>query len=179
MASIIISKPAPDEYTPAFAEEIELVSTNDLLDGLRTSFQTTMPVLRALTEEQAGYRYAPGKWSVKQLWQHVVDIERVMSYRALRYARQDKTILESLDVNAWGEASGADGRPFQSILQEHEAVRASTLALFESFPEPAFYYRGTTKSSTLSVRALGYVVLGHEKHHLNVVRERYLGGTRA
>lgn len=171
---LIVSKPATDEYPQWFAGEIEPVEYNDLIGGLDKSFRLTLPFLEKLTKEDLVYRYAPNKWSIKQMWQHVNDVERVLSYRALRYARQDPTILSGFDENKYGEVSNADSREFNAILFEYTAVRRSTIELFKSFTEEMFMYRGTTGQSNMTVRSLGYLILGHEIHHVNTIKERYL-----
>src|SRR3954471_351580 len=171
---IIVSKPAVEEYPQWFAGEIELVSYNDLIGGLDESFKLALPFLQKLTKEDLVYRYEPGKWSIKQMWQHVIDVERVLSYRVLRYARQDPTVLSGFDENKYAEMSNADTREFNAILFEYVVVRKSTIELFKSFTEEMFMYRGTTGKSNMTVRSVGYLILGHEIHHVNTVKERYL-----
>lgn len=173
-AHIVITKPAKDEYPKWFASEIEQVHYNDLISGVTTSFNSTLPFLQKLTEEELNYRYAPDKWSIKQMWQHIIDVERILSYRALRYARKDETVLTGFDEKKYAELSNADNREFDSILHEYEIVRYASIALFRSFTEEMFMARGTTGKSNMSVRALGYLILGHEIHHVNIIKERYL-----
>lgn len=169
----VITKPAPDEYPEWYAGEIEAVHYNDLLYGLEDSFRQTLPALQALTPDDVVYRYAPGKWSIKQMWQHVIDVERVLQYRALRYARQDATVLSGFDENRYAELSGADERAWEDILREYAAVRRSGIELFKSFTAEMFMFRGTTGRSNATVRAVGYLILGHEIHHMKTMRERY------
>lgn len=171
---LIITKPNSDEYPEWFAGEIEMVYYNDLIAGLEDSFKQTYPFLEKLTLEDLEYRYAPGKWTIKQIWQHVIDVERVLSYRALRYARQDTTVLMGFDENKYAEVSNADARNFNDILFEYAIVRKSTIALLNSFTEEMFMYRGTAGKSTMTVRSVGYLMLGHEIHHVNTIKERYL-----
>jgi hypothetical protein len=173
-AHLIVSKPSVDEYPEWFAGEIEPVHFNDLIGGLGESFKLTLSFLEKLTKEDLVYRYAAGKWSLKQMWQHVVDVERVLSYRALRYARQDPTILSGFDENKYAETSNADAREFNAILLEYAVVRQSTIELFKSFTKEMFMFRGTTGKSHMTVRSLGYLILGHEIHHVNTIKERYL-----
>ncbi|HEY6977069.1 MAG TPA: DinB family protein [Chitinophagaceae bacterium] len=171
---LIISKPDADEYPEWFASEIEAVHYHDLIGGLDESFKLTLPILEKLTKEDLIYRYAPGKWSIKQMWQHVIDVERVLSYRALRYARQDPTILTGFDENKYAEMSNADARDFSAILSEYTVLRKSTIELFKSFTKEMFMHTGTTGKSKMTVRSLGYLILGHEIHHVNMIKERYL-----
>jgi hypothetical protein len=172
--SLVIGRPQRDEYPDWAAGEIEEVPYSNLLFGLADSYEQTHRLLAGLTEENLRYRYAPGKWSIREMWQHVLDVERVLSYRALRYAREDQTVLSGFDADAYVLTSGADGRSWPGMLEEYGAVRKSTLALFASFSVGMAERRGTTGRSTMTVRALGYLMLGHEIHHGRMIRERYL-----
>ncbi|MEP6512371.1 MAG: DinB family protein [Parafilimonas sp.] len=171
---LIITKPSADEYPEWFAGEIELVHYNDLIRGLLDSFNITLLFLHKLSIDDISYRYAPGKWSIKQMWQHIIDVERILGYRALRYARRDETVLSGFDENKYADVSNADSRNFNSILHEYETVRNATIELFKSFTKEMFLFRGTTGRSNMTVRSVGYLVLGHEIHHANTIKERYL-----
>ncbi len=171
---LIITKPAADEYPEWFATEIELVHYNDLISGLDDSFRKTLFSLEQLTSEDLAYRYAPGKWSIKQIWQHIIDVERVLCYRALRYARKDETILSGFDENKYAAVSNADTRNMNDILREYSAVRNSTIELLKSFTAAMFMHRGTAGKSNMTVRSVGYLMLGHEIHHVHTIKERYL-----
>lgn len=174
MSHIIVRKPSPDEY-PAWAEaEISLVQYDDLISGLEQSAENALQLLTNLPPGNLTYRYAEGKWSIKQVWQHVIDVERIFNYRALRYARQDKTILSGFDQNSYNEVSRADDREWQDILREYRAVRTASMELFKSFTEEKFTYVGQAGKSPMTVRSAGYIIIGHEMHHLNIIRERYL-----
>ena len=169
----IITKPSAEEYPEWFASEIEPVPYNDLIGGLEDSFSQTIVFLQQLSGEDIVYRYAPGKWSIKQIWQHIIDVERVLCYRALRYARQDATVLSGFDENKYADASGADERNFDAILREYAAVRKATLELLNSFTADMFMHRGTAGKSNMTVRSVGYLMLGHEIHHIHTIKERY------
>lgn len=171
---LIITRPLPDEYPQWFAEEIELVHYNDLIGGLQDSFEHTFAFLREVPEEKLLYRYQPEKWTVKEIWQHVIDVERVKAYRAMRYARGDKTVLQGFDHNSYTVESDANRRNWQDILGEYSALRRATLLFFQSLGAEDFMKRGTAGRSELTVRAVGYLILGHEIHHRGVIRERYL-----
>ena len=171
---LMITKPLPGEYPEWFAGEIEKVFYNDLIKGLGASYETTLPFLQNLEDEDLDYRYAEGKWTIKQIWQHISDVERVLNYRALRYARQDSTVLQGFDENKYAENSLADDSDFTDILNEYGLVRQSTIALFKSFTEEMFMYKGTAGKSTMTVRSVGYLILGHEIHHVNTIKEKYL-----
>ncbi|MEP6846470.1 MAG: DinB family protein [Panacibacter sp.] len=171
---LIITKPSYDEYPEWYAAEIGLVHYNDLITGLQDSISTTLTFLNQITDSDLEYRYAPGKWSIKQIWQHIIDVERVLSYRALRYARKDETVLTAFDENKYAAASNADYRQFSEIIREYAVVRDATMELFRSFTEAMFLHRGTAGKSNMTVRSVGFLILGHEIHHVQTIKERYL-----
>jgi len=171
---IIITPPATDEYPEWFAGEIELVHYPELISGLQDMEGITLEMLGALTEEQLLFRYAAGKWTIKEMWQHVLDVERVLSYRALRFARHDQTVLHGFDHDNYVLESRANQRPWGDILEEFVDVRRSTIRLFKSFAPEMVMRIGTAGRSVLTVRAVGFLILGHNMHHLNTIRERYL-----
>jgi hypothetical protein len=171
---INISRPEPDEYPVWFSAEIELVPYDDLMTGLNASLKESLIFLNHFSEQQLLYRYLPGKWTIKEMWQHVIDVERVLSYRALRYARQDPTVLQGFDEKKYAENSRANQRPWKDLLHEFKILRQCTLLMFNSFGPDTAMLRGTTGKSNMSVRALGFLILGHEIHHIKVIKERYL-----
>ena len=169
-----ITKPERDEYPEWYAAEIELVHYTDLLSGMEDSFRQTIAFLRTLPADKLMYRYQPEKWTIKEMWQHVIDTERVLSYRAMRFARRDATVLHGFDQNKYAVESKANDRDWEEILQEYSAVRISSLMLFKSFNAEIFMYRGTAGRSEVTVRAVGFLIIGHETHHAKTIRERYL-----
>lgn len=174
MNALTIGRPERNEYPEWYAEEIELVPYPELFSGMEDSFQKTSAFLRDLPSEKLLFRYQPEKWTIKEMWQHVIDTERVLSYRAMRFSRGDATVLHGFDQNKYAEISRANERNWADILQEYSAVRVSSLMLFRSFNEEMLLRRGMAGRSEASVRALGFLILGHETHHLRVIRERYL-----
>lgn len=172
----MISKPAADEHAPYYATYIKLVS-DDVYSHLESLARSTPAAFANLTEDRALFRYAPGKWSIKEVLGHMADAERVFAYRAMRFARADATELPGFDENAWVPAGHFDRRPIRELVGEFAAVRASSLALFASFDEEALLRRGRANGYAMSVRALAAVCAGHELHHMAILRERYgLGG---
>lgn len=169
-----ISKPEKTEYPEWFAGEIELVHYAELRFGLQESFMKTLDFLRSIPENKLDYRYADGKWTLREIWQHVLDVERILTYRALRYSRQDKTVLHGFDENSYAVNSRATMRGWDEIIIEYIAVRDSTISLFRSFTPEMVLQTGTAGKSTLSVRAVGYLILGHEIHHTATIRQLYL-----
>jgi uncharacterized damage-inducible protein DinB len=174
MSPLAIPRPANDEYAPFYAGYIAKVPGDDALPALAAQERETAALLAGLSEEQAAFRYAPGKWSVKQVAAHLCDAERVFAYRALRIARGDATPLAGFDENAYAAQAGADARPLAEIASELGAVRAATLALFRGLEPATLTRRGTANNVPVSVRAAAWIIAGHERHHLGILRERYL-----
>ncbi len=168
-------RPAADEHHPYYSPYIARVSEPDALAALEGQLAEMLPFLRGLREAQGAHRYAPGKWSVKQVIGHVIDSERVFAYRALRIARGDRTPLPGFDGDPYAEAAGSDRRPLAELIEEIELVRRSNLAMFRALDEPAWTRRGVANDAEISVRALAFVIAGHGRHHVAILRERYLG----
>jgi uncharacterized damage-inducible protein DinB len=169
-----ITRPDSSEYREWAAAEIEPIPYNDLISGLQASCEASVNAIRDIPEEKLLYRYAPGKWTIKEMWQHIIDTERVLAYRALRYARRDETILSGFDQNQYASVSGANERRWADIIGEYEAVRQATIQLFKSFREDMALYRGQAGRSAMTVRSVGYLIIGHELHHVGFIREHYL-----
>jgi uncharacterized damage-inducible protein DinB len=171
----LISKPNPDEY-PAYAKMyIDLLPDDgQLLEHLTAGYRATGELLRFLPEDRLLYRYAEGKWTIKEVLLHVVDDERIYAYRALRFARDDKTELPGFEQDDYVPVSGANERSIEDLLCELEAVRQATIQLYRGLPEEALLRSGIANGNRASVRALGYHIAGHEAHHLRLIRERYL-----
>jgi hypothetical protein len=168
-----VSRPQPDEHAPYYSRYIDLIPGDDALPVLRAQLDETLAPFARLDDAAGEKRYAPGKWTVKQVLSHVSDAERVFTYRALRIARKDATPLPGFDENAFADAAAADRRPLSQIVAELRAVRAATVALYEGFEPDAMTRRGTANDSPFTVRALAWIAAGHERHHRNVLRERY------
>jgi len=130
--------------------------------------------MKSIPEDKLYYRYDEGKWTIKEILVHIIDDERIYAYRALRFARKDSTELAGFDQENYAVNSGANKRSIESILHEFETVRKATISLFESFTDEALTSSGIANGNKVSVRALGYHIAGHEKHHVNIIRERYL-----
>lgn len=167
-----IAKPRLEEHLPYYAKYIKMVG-DDAFAALTQQVATTAKRLSGLNETQAMHRYAPSKWSVKEVVLHMADVERVFAYRALRFARADETELPGFDEEAWAPQSGADARSLSELLFEFAAVRAATLALFAGLDAAALVRQGTANRGVMSVRAAAHVIAGHELHHMAILRERY------
>lgn len=163
------------EHLPEFYKRyVNQVDSDDLLDFLVKSHEVTQQLIAGLSEEKGLYRYAEGKWSIKELLNHIIDTERIMTYRALCFARGDKNKLPGFEENEYAPNSRADRRTLADLSAELKIVRESSIALFKSFDEEMWQGSGIASNSLISVLALGYVVAGHEVHHRKVLIERYL-----
>ncbi len=168
------ARPASDEYAPYYEKYVSLVPDADLVETLERQGAETLALLRGLTEEQGAHRYAPDKWSVKQLVGHVSDGERLFAYRALAIGRGDRAPLPGMDQDVWMAGVDFDARTLASLADEFAAVRAATLHLLRHLSPEAWSRRGTASENEVTVRALAYIIAGHEAHHLRILRERYL-----
>jgi uncharacterized damage-inducible protein DinB len=171
---LVIAPPTPDEYPEYFDHYIRLVPSDDLLVYFQTQALSVSSVAGTLSEDQLRFRYAEGKWSIKDIFCHLIDCERIYDYRALCIARGDKTDLPAFEENEYAKEANADRREISDIVAEYKAVRASTIELFKSFDETMLNRSGLADSRRRSVRSMGYIAAGHEIHHLNVIKERYL-----
>lgn len=173
-----LQRPDPSEYNPRFGEEILSVpDTDDFPSLLRNQIEETARLVGDFGEENAAVRYGPGKWTVREVIGHLADCERILSYRALRFARGDMTVLPGFDENAYVPAADFESRTLASVMAEFRAVRGATAALVEGLSEDVTATAGTAGSGTITVRALFYLIAGHELHHLALLRERYLPHT--
>lgn len=175
-----IRKPIPGEY-PAYSHiYLDLLDDDGkILEHLWTNFLAIKEYVYSLPEEQLHYRYAEGKWTIKEILVHLIDDERIFAYRALRYARNDNTPLHGFDQDDYAVYSQANARSLDSIFEEYEAVRRSTILLFENLPDDSFMRKGAgieTDGSIVNertVRGLAYHIAGHELRHFNIIKERY------
>jgi len=172
-AILAIARPAADEHIEYYGKYIRLVRGDDALDAMRSQIGDTVRLLQPLDESKALHRYGPDKWSVKEVVGHLTDAERVFSYRALRFGRADETPVPGFDENTYVPAGRFDLRPLSELLHEYQAVRASTIVLFRGMDEQALLRRGTANGSPISVRALAWILAGHELHHRGILIERY------
>lgn len=163
------------ETIPAFYKGyVKLVSHPDVLQALRISGYRTMELIHSIPEAKSDFRYTEGKWSVREVLCHMMDAERIFGYRALRFARNDRTELPGFDEKEYALQLNATGRSLTQIGDEMQHLRTSTVDLFESFTEEMLKRKGSANKSELSVLALGIIIAGHETHHCKILRERYL-----
>ena len=170
-----IPKPEPNEYAPYASMYISLLPDDGLvLKHLEDNLRATTEFMRALPEEKLSYRYSEGKWTIKEIIAHLIDDERIYSYRALRFARNDQTELPGFEQDDYALESGANERSLEHLLEEFAAVRRSTIALFNSFDDRVLTRSGVASGNVMSVRAIAYHLAGHELRHRNIIKERYL-----
>lgn len=169
-----IKPPKDGDYPEYFKRYISLVSGDDLIGYFQTQKETLGNFISSLPEDKLHYRYAEDKWTVLDVVQHIIDSERIFAYRALTFARADKAELPGFEENDYARIADTSKRTGESIRKEFEAVRNSTIALLESLDETAVNRRGTANGQSISVRAIGYIIAGHELHHVGVIKERYL-----
>lgn len=172
MSTVIVARPGADEHSPYYGKYIERVPDGDLVALLREQILETAALLER-SSDRAEFAYGPGKWTVKQVVGHLADVERVMAYRALWIARDDRTPLPGFDENAWVDNARFQSRTLDDLVEELEVVRASTVQLASHLDADEFARRGTSNGNPMSVRALFYIIAGHERHHLALFRERY------
>ena len=170
-----IPRPGPADYPVFFAGYVTKVSdSDDILELLRAQVRETSAIVAALNEEQAEFRYAEGKWSIKETVGHLADTERIMCYRALCFARGETQSLPGFDENRYVANSKFHSRTVPDLLEELRAVREVTIRFFASLDEDEVTRKGVANGKEMTVGALSYVIAGHERHHLGVLRERYL-----
>jgi hypothetical protein len=173
---LIASRPAADEYAPSLADYVARINDDeDVLAVLAGQLDEALARLGSVPEAHGEYRYAPGKWSLKDVVGHLSDTERVFTYRALHIGRGDTNVLPGFNDQAWVAEVGTGSRTLADMVEEWGHVRRATLGLFRHLPPAAWSRRGTANDQPISVRALAYVAAGHVRHHLEVVEARYLG----
>lgn len=164
----------PSEYAPYYAPYIAALNDGDMIEELEISLHEFIRFVQDIPLGKHDFRYAEGKWTIKEIILHLIDAERIFSYRALRIARNDQTPLPGFDENAYVDNSNANDRHLQQLLTELALVRQSTLALFRTFSPEMLERKGVASDNVISVRAIGLIITGHMKHHQRVFAERYL-----
>ena len=170
-----IAKPQEGEFPPYANMYIKLLPDDGLLlKHLRDNFIAMKQLIFSLPQEKLNYRYAQNKWTIKEILVHIIDDERIYAYRALCFARNDKTELPGFEQDDYALHSRANERSLENILEEYEAVRNATIALFNGLPEDSLLRMGTANNNKATVRAMAYHIAGHELHHMNIIKEKYL-----
>jgi hypothetical protein len=179
MTRPLIERPGDAEFDPYYARYIDRIPEGDLIHTLREQVGETVNAFGALTDSDADYRYAPGKWSAKEMVGHLADTERIMSYRALAFARGEQQPLPGFDENAYVANASFSRLTIKELLEEFRATRESTLRFLCNLTPEELKRSGSANGKGISVRALAYIIAGHERHHLTIFRERYLPGIPA
>ena len=173
-----LTRPLPGEYAEGFAPYLAVAPEGDPLALLQSQTGEITALFAGLAEAQGTYRYAPGKWSLKDLLQHLSDAERIFAYRCLRIGRGDATPLPGFEENDYAVAARADGHSVAQLLADFQAVRAASLTLFHSLDDQAWGQLGTSSGKSITAPCFPYICLGHAAHHLGIIRERYLPGLK-
>jgi len=174
MSHAIIGRPEPTEHAEYYGRYIGLVPEADLCAAMQAQTETTLAFLRALPADAGERRYAPGKWSIKEVVGHMTDAERVFGLRALFFARLDPAALPGFEQDDWVSAASFDAAPLAELIDEFEHVRRGSLYFFKHLAPEAWMRRGTASDCEFTVRALAYAMVGHERYHLEILRARYL-----
>lgn len=166
-------RPVKNEYDAYYDRYISLVPEEDVLIALDQQLSETLILLRSLSEQHGTFRYGPDKWSAKEVLGHMIDTERIMSYRALRIARSDRTPIEGFEQDDYVKSGNFDKRSVVTLGREFEQVRRATISLFRNLESEAWERRGIANNVEITVRALAYIIAGHELHHKAILKDRY------
>jgi len=170
---LMIQRPKQEEALAYFHNYINLVQDGNILKTLKNNHIETQKLIENMSAEKGNYKYAEGKWTIKEVLLHLIDTERIMSYRALRIARNDKTDIPGFEQDDYVPTSNAANRTLAEISEEFNSLRASTLSMIKYFTPEMIDRKGTSNGNLVSVRALIYIIAGHELHHINILKERY------
>jgi hypothetical protein len=177
-SAFTIARPQTGEYAPYYERYISLIQGEDILNTLDQQRREMMLLLSCREEEEGNFRYAPEKWSAKEVLGHVCDTERIFAYRALRIARADTAPLEGFEQDDYVRNGPFAQRPVADLVEEFIAVRRATLSLLRNLDEAAWMRRGVANKNDVSVRALAYIIAGHELHHRRILEEKYFAVSR-
>lgn len=169
-----MAKPVMSEVPVFYKGYVENVKDMELLEALTQSSKVALNIFRTIPEDMGEYRYSEGKWSIKEVLNHLMDAERIVGYRALRFSRNDKTPLSGFEENDYAPLANAHGRTIHQLTEEMERLRLTTVDLFSSFTPEMLKRDGVANNNKLSVFHLGYIIAGHETHHRKIIVERYL-----
>lgn len=166
-------RPEPNDYASFYAGYVSLVPEDDVMSVIETQSSEIQKLLASLDDAKASYRYAQGKWSVKEVFGHLVDAERVFGYRALCISRGDQNALPGFDEQEYTRNANFDAWKVGDLAELYALVRRANIVFFRNLPDEAWERRGIANNSPITVRALAFIIAGHERHHLKVLRERY------
>lgn len=174
MSATAPAKPQTNEYAAYYEKYVSLVAEGDVVETLERQGEETLALLQTVGEERAGHRYEPGKWSIKQVVGHVIDGERIFAYRALAIARGERQPLPGMDQDEYMAGSDFDSRTLADLSEEFSHVRRANVLMLRGLRDEAWSRRGVASDNEVTVRALVYIIAGHEAHHVQILRTRYL-----
>lgn len=167
-------RPDKNEYAEYYHKYVEKVPDGNIIEILETQLETMINFFSKITEEKSKFRYAQNKWSIREVLGHIIDAERVFSYRALRFSRNDKNPLHGFDENRYIQNSNYDIILLQKLIEEFASLRRTNIYMFKGFTEKMWLAKGIASDNEVSVRGLAYIIVGHAEHHMRIVEERYL-----
>ncbi len=169
-----MNRPEKNEYAAFYESYVSLVEETDIVSALEKNLDELQSLFADVSEEKGSYAYAKGKWSIREVLGHLIDGERVFSYRALRISRDDQTPLAGFEQNSYVTNSNFNRAKLADLIEEFSLLRSSNILFFKNLSDEAWFRIGTASEATISVRALAYIIVGHVRHHANILRERYL-----
>jgi len=169
-------KPSPTSYPGYFQKYVDQVPEQDLHEAFANQDRVMQHFLASISEEQSKHAYAEGKWTIKEILQHMIDTERIFSYRAVCFARKETASLPGFEENDYAANSNANARSWQSLVEEFLAVRHATELMFNSFTDEMLDTAGKANNNAVTVRSIGFISIGHFYHHKKVIEERYFSG---
>jgi hypothetical protein len=175
MTQLVIAKPDSSEYAPYYEKYLSLVQGDDVLRILSAQIDRSLATLRGISDGRSLERYAPNKWSIREVVGHLIDSERIFGYRALRFARNDSQELPGFEQDDYIPYAHFDNRHWADLISEFDLVRRSNVLMFRGLDSEAWMRRGTANKANVTVRAIAYITAGHELHHMHIVRTKYLG----
>ena len=167
-------RPLVKDHIPYFLKYIDLIPEGDIISALKANHQSTLDFIEAIPRLKVNHFYDEGKWTVKQVVNHIIDTERILSYRALRFARGDAQLLPGFDENLYAANANLTETNMQLLMDEFDSVRLSTILMFKQLAEKQLLLKGNMASGETNVLSIGYFICGHAQHHVNVIKERYL-----
>jgi uncharacterized damage-inducible protein DinB len=174
MSATAPARPEANEYASYYGKYVSLVPDADVVETLTRQNEDTLALLGGVTEERAGFRYEPGKWSIKQIVGHLIDTERIFAYRALAIARGEQKPLPGMEQDEYMATTNFDARTLADLAEEFSHVRRANTLMLRGLSDEAWSRRGVASDNEVTVRAIAYIIAGHEAHHVQILRARYL-----
>ena len=171
---MIIEKPNPEDAPKYYQHYFSLVPENNLSDALENSMKNTFKFISSIPKEKEEHQYALDKWTIKEVFAHIIDTERIFAYRALRFSRKDGTDLPSFNQNSYTPNANTQQRTLAQIADEYKAVRQASITLFAYLTPDMLDFRGSSNKNPVTARSIGWMIAGHDIHHCNVIKEKYL-----